>query len=482
VLLIVGGLAVGVVADPGGQVSVEDVDGSNYVGVVHRELGAASESVVVSMFQIRVPEDPFPNSPALLLVNALIAAHRRGVDVRVVLDLHSTYDPESVVPVRDHLNGLAADMLSYAGIGVSYYPARYHLHHKLVVIDKETVVIGSHNWSFAGFRHNIENSSLIRSREHARAKLDSIAAIETIPAASVSVVGVTVPVPRAFLVRPELAPIMVSENDGRPFDTYLLLRRYAFEAKSLSFPVAPLTLATELQIAPDKNTKYQRKLALRPLRTLAERYGLIDLDLKRGGDANITLRDDGMGGEEDLIHVPLGYWAYGLATELKQAEKFMYLVCLNEANQGLTPPYWRKSQEKLTETYSVSRNPINSGLTGLQRRDLLTISRSPIPAGDYSKRRPNQYCLKPLLSSEMRTARWEKLKEKHSPELVTQARGLASAVGYGNDFVSADKMAAAISSYGYDTVSNATAKISSMQEAHPDRHPKTILAYLKRGR
>ena len=148
----------------GQQVQVEDIDGADYVAVMHRELGAATGSVVVSMFQMRVPEDVFPDSRVLLLVNDLIAAQRRGVDVKVVLDLHSEYDPESSEPVRDHLNGMAADMLAYAGVDVSYYPSRYHLHYKLVVIDEKTVVTGSHNWSYAAMEHNLESSSIIRSR------------------------------------------------------------------------------------------------------------------------------------------------------------------------------------------------------------------------------------------------------------------------------------------------------------------------------
>ena len=101
------------------------------------------------------------------------------------------------------------------------YPSRYHLHHKLVVIDEKVVVIGSHNWSYSAMRHNIESSSIIRSREHARAKLESIARIETIPVVPVSTARErgTVPVPQAFLLRPNLAPIMHTENDERPFDS-----------------------------------------------------------------------------------------------------------------------------------------------------------------------------------------------------------------------------------------------------------------------
>jgi hypothetical protein len=465
----------------GQQVQVEDVDGASYVATMHRELGAATGSVVVSMFQMRVPEDSFQDSPALLLVSDLIAAQRRGVDVKVVLDLHSEYDPQSSEPVRDHLNGVAADMLAYAGVDVSYYPSRYHLHHKLVVIDEKVVVIGSHNWSYSAMRHNIESSSIIRSREHARAKLESIARIETIPVVPVSTAGErgTVPVPRAFLLRPNLAPIMHKENDERPFDSYLLLRRYAATNGGKHFSVDLQQLAADLGIDPAKGAANSRRLAIRPLRRLAEHYGLIDLNIPRGKDAEVTLLDDVLGGA--FIRVPVGYWAYGLATELKQAEKLAYLICLNEETQGLTPPFWRKSQVELARIYSATISPINEALNGLQRRDLLTINRSPITA-DYKKRRPNQYGLKPLLSPAERATRWRKLEKKHTPEGIAQARALASTIGYGNDFDSADELAAAIRTYGYEAVKKTTEAVATKQAANPKRNAGTITTYLRNAR
>ncbi|MDP6810450.1 MAG: hypothetical protein QGH31_06960 [Kiritimatiellia bacterium] len=280
------------------------------------------------------------------------------------------------------------------------------------------------------------------------------------------------------MVRPDLAPSMLTESDERSFDTYLLLKRYAFEKKVSSLPVDPQVLAAELQIAPGKDSKYKRKLVLRALRTLSRRYGLVDLDLKWGKEANITFRASDPGSEGDLIHVPLGYWSYGLAKDLTHAEKFTFLVCLNEEPHGLAPPFWRKNQEYLTEKYSVSRNPITTGLNGLQKLDLLTINRSRITQ-DYKNRAPNQYCLKLLLSPEERAAKWKQLENEHSSELVSQARALAATINYGNDFTSADQLATAITTYGYQAVSNTTAEIATRQPGNPKRSAKSILTYLE---
>jgi hypothetical protein len=160
-------------------------------------------------------------------------------------------------------------------------------------------------------------------------------------------------------------------------------------------------------------------------------------------------------------HLPLAYWTYGLATELKQSEKMACLICLNEETQALTPPLWIKNQSDLAEKYSISLNPINDGFNGLQRQDILTIYRSPISANDYKKRRPNQYRLKPLLSPKERATRWEKLVQKHGGQILPQARTLAAMLDYDNDFGSADELAGAIAAYGYETVSNTTAQVAT---------------------
>lgn len=471
----------------GSDAWVEDVSGTNYLGIVQRELAAATGSVVVAMFEMRVPQDAAPENPSLILVNELLAAHRRGVDVEVILNLRSRYEPESDEPVRDNANGIAADMLTYAGVDVAYFPSTYHMHQKLVIIDEETVIIGSHNWTYSGLAQNIESSSLIRSREHAKEKLANIAELQTVSAA-ISVapdVSKMIPVPRGFLLKKNLAPYMQTKNDTRPFDTYLLLRRYATERKpdGSSLTINMQQLAADLGIDPAKGPVNSRKLAIRPLRRLADHYGLIDLTIDRGGDAHVFLRDEAAAATDADFGIPLAYWTYGLATELKLAEKLAYLICINEEAQALTPPLWMKNQEDLAEKYSVSRNPINDGLNGLQRHDLLEIIRSPISTtGNYKKRRPNQYRLKPLLSPEERAARWKKLEDKYSPEVVAQARGLATMLDYGNDFEAVDQLAAAIKAYSQQTVSNTTATVATRSLTNPNRHPDTVVEYLHNSR
>ncbi|TDY15678.1 phospholipase D-like protein [Paraburkholderia sp. BL6665CI2N2] len=90
-------------------------------------------------------------SPAI--VQALIDAHRRGVDVAVVADRKS-----NLVEDRSGKGRIALDLLSGAGVGVRTIDV-YPIHHdKFMVIDGESVETGSFNFTTSAARYNSENA------------------------------------------------------------------------------------------------------------------------------------------------------------------------------------------------------------------------------------------------------------------------------------------------------------------------------------
>ncbi len=85
------------------------------------------------------------------LLDALIACHRRGVFVRVLLDpqIMASFGPSGL------LNAGATQTLLDAGIAVRLYrlgPDFVRLHLKMAIFDGESAVAGSTNWTRGGFK------------------------------------------------------------------------------------------------------------------------------------------------------------------------------------------------------------------------------------------------------------------------------------------------------------------------------------------
>ena len=85
------------------------------------------------------------------ILNALASARRRGVDVRLILD-------------RSNDNGSYSGAVYMAKIGVPVLIDRSVAiaHNKLILIDRDAVVMGSLNWTKAGNTKNAENVHIFR--------------------------------------------------------------------------------------------------------------------------------------------------------------------------------------------------------------------------------------------------------------------------------------------------------------------------------
>jgi phosphatidylserine/phosphatidylglycerophosphate/cardiolipin synthase-like enzyme len=96
---------------------------------------------------------------ATRLTGALVRAHRRGVQVHVLLDAHAQqHDP----PVP------AVARLVAAGIAVSLDARHAWAHDKVMILDGEFVITGSFNWTVAADTQNGENLLVIRDPRLAR--------------------------------------------------------------------------------------------------------------------------------------------------------------------------------------------------------------------------------------------------------------------------------------------------------------------------
>jgi phosphatidylserine/phosphatidylglycerophosphate/cardiolipin synthase-like enzyme len=120
--------------------------GQDCTGLVVGEIAGAPRSILVQAYS-------FTSVPILA---ALKAAHARGVDVEVIVDKTSAQVNKSGSRYS------AATYLSNAGIPVWIDTRVAIAHNKVMVIDDETVITGSFNFTAAAQNHNAENLLVIR--------------------------------------------------------------------------------------------------------------------------------------------------------------------------------------------------------------------------------------------------------------------------------------------------------------------------------
>jgi len=112
--------------------------------VIVDTLRRAKKSVLVQAYS-------FTSEP---ITEALVAAHQRGVKVAVILDRSQRTERHST-----------AERLVQHGVPVSLDDAHAIAHNKVIVIDGETVLTGSFNFTEAAEAKNAENLLEVEDRE-----------------------------------------------------------------------------------------------------------------------------------------------------------------------------------------------------------------------------------------------------------------------------------------------------------------------------
>jgi mitochondrial cardiolipin hydrolase len=77
---------------------------------------------------------------------AILAAHKRGVKVRIITDNDKAFDEGSDVP-----------KLQAAGIPLLVDQTPFHMHHKFAIFDRARLINGSYNWTRSAAANNEEN-------------------------------------------------------------------------------------------------------------------------------------------------------------------------------------------------------------------------------------------------------------------------------------------------------------------------------------
>ena len=120
----------------------------DYLTAAIRLIDSAQRRVTVAIYVIRIDAD----GPVEHLIQALSAAVRRGVDVRVVLDRGKDWRTGALD--TKHLE--PAERLAQGGVRVVLDEDERTTHAKVVVVDDRHVIVGSHNWTRSALSANRE--------------------------------------------------------------------------------------------------------------------------------------------------------------------------------------------------------------------------------------------------------------------------------------------------------------------------------------
>lgn len=114
----------------------------NIQAVIVRSINSAKKQVLVQAYLLTDNK----------IADALVAAHRRGLDVKVLLDAE-----------RDKINSSDGRRLADAGVKVRLETAYDNAHNKIIIIDGKTLLTGSYNFTHAAQYKNAENVLLIQN-------------------------------------------------------------------------------------------------------------------------------------------------------------------------------------------------------------------------------------------------------------------------------------------------------------------------------
>jgi hypothetical protein len=117
-----------------------------------KEIGKAKSEILVQAYSFTSKE----------IAKALVDAHNRGVHTEIILDKSNKSQKYS-----------AADFTFNMGIPTFIDAEHQIAHNKVMIIDKETVITGSFNFTKAAEEKNAENLLILKNKELAKIYIDN---------------------------------------------------------------------------------------------------------------------------------------------------------------------------------------------------------------------------------------------------------------------------------------------------------------------
>jgi len=138
------------------QASVAPLVNSHYFHIIPAYFDRAHQSIDIIIFSARYYRGK-SNNPVNKFFDALRRAAARGVEIRLLMNANFQ-NPESI-----RFNQFIALYFKQQNFQCALSGKSTRIHSKLIIIDSQTCVIGSHNYSQRASRSNFETSVMVQS-------------------------------------------------------------------------------------------------------------------------------------------------------------------------------------------------------------------------------------------------------------------------------------------------------------------------------
>jgi len=451
---------------------ITPLSNQEYFTAVHRSFAEAKDSIYVVMYYINFKKYQ-PKSTVSILVNDLVKAKERGVDVKVVLDQTIVFKGNRLLG-RDYekteKNRRAFDYLKANGIDVSFDKLEIYTHGKCILIDGEIVIIGSHNWTKNALTRSNEYSVLFKSKDVASDFLDDFKKIQIDHEASAKVSQKYIIFNTDIMLT--VLSDFVSHSNDYCWNVYMYLVGHYNPGKEIDFDYKKVADYIGISDRMSKN-KYREMLGYQTLRNLQNKYGLLKYAPVRGKNAKVILKPFN-DTKKKYFEIPEKFWGTGWDMRLSLSGRYCYFINLIEG--GPEHKMWMMSKKALVEKYKVGKEVISNGMAELRHWNLLEIEYGNIDSGKgYNNRLPNRYRLKNLYSIENFSKELGKLYDKYGKNKVKEAQEYARLVFCENNLVDIEDIINMVDEYGIDKVNFAFDKIKDRSKDNPKRS----IAYVK---
>lgn len=136
--------------------SIGCLPGKHYLDALRSILSEAKSTIEICMFHISLGG---ATSETKKLLDLIVDKKAEGVEVKVLMDQDNKDDPY----LSTIINSKAKSFLKDNNVDVKYDKTDSLLHSKFVIVDNQTTIIGSHNWTGVSFKETFDLSISIHS-------------------------------------------------------------------------------------------------------------------------------------------------------------------------------------------------------------------------------------------------------------------------------------------------------------------------------